>query len=475
MNTERIITRLEPSRIHMACGAAALLCCVPLLFPNLLPDALGGLVPYFGAGILAAAGLSLLVMMVATAVQMSKLHNLSALGQLASWAGVWCCAVGAFVLLAIAADVPPPAVPQALEPIQATDTRHKANETLLGPSGLAFPVDTEGMPEDRLVDAPNLTKLENEHENVLKAYIDRSPRWQPNEEDDTYYSKPGHLVFLPPTTSGTPGLVHAAFRRLVGGSKLPEGFKVAKPGDPVPQDVLDSKGPVPDLALDLGRDHYLLLAWRGVPHVGTAAKALNAAIKAVDDRMAPLAKDPTHETLLRMLSQNKTIRGGNPEMRLCSPPAQEGCYQAEFYVNPHEPGTLQIFFRRMEDDFILRTFTITARYSDKEDELFRHDLPGSLSDWARANSSLNHLFPENTPLFAVWEGKGSEHTGVAVELWFEPDNPAHPRRLLLRRCYSLQPYAANQKADISVPAPDDKPKPEPQMPDLRRLLPRIMS
>lgn len=473
MNTERLIARLEPSRIHMACASAALLCCVPLLFPNRLPQVLEGLVPYFGAGILAAVGLSLLVTLVTMAVQMSKLHNLRALGQLAAWAGVWCCAVGAFVLLALVADVPPPPVPQALEPIQTTDTQHKPNETLLGPSGLALPVSTDNLPENRLVDAPNLTKLENDHENLLKSYIDRSPRWEPNEEDDTFYSKPGHLVFLPPTVSGTPGLVHAAFRRLVGGSKLPGGFKVAKPGEPVPLD--DTKTHVSDVALDLGRDHYLLLAWRGVPHVETATKALNAAIKTVDDRMAPLAKDPTHETLLRMLNANQTIPGTNPEMRLCSPPAQEGCYQAEFYVNPHEPGTLQIFFRRMEDNFILRTFTMPARYSEKKGKLFRHDLPGSLSDWARANNHLNHLFPENTPLFVVWEGKGSEYTGVAVELWFEPDNAAHRRRLLLRRCYYLQPYAANQKADISVPAREDAPAPEPKLPDIRRLLPRIMS
>lgn len=147
-------------------------------------------------------------------------------------------------------------------------------------------------------------------------------------------------------------------------------------------------------------------------------------------------------------------------MRLCSPPAQEGCYQAEFYVNPHEAGTLQIFFRRLEDGVTLRTFTIPARYSDKENELFRHDLPGSQSDWERAHNKLNNIFGKNTPLFVLLEDKGGQYIGVAVELWFAPDDTTHPRRLLLRRCYNVQPYSANLKADISVPSPKKKNEPE---------------
>ena len=475
MSTPRTRRPINPGHIHQACGAAALLCCVPLLFPHWLPKGWDFLNPYLGAGIMAAAALSLLVMAVAVAAQLARLQNLRALWQASSWAGVWCCAAGIFVLLALAADVPPPAVPQKLEPIQATDTLHKPNESLLGPAGLAYPITTDGMPEDRLVTTPNLTALEDGHTAILNEYIDRSPRWRPNENNDTFHSKAGHLVLVPPTAAGAPGLVHASFRRLVGGTKLPEGYTVCKPGDPLPQDVLEGKAQMPDLALDLGRDHYLLLAWRGAPHAGTAAKALNAAITAVDERMAPLAAAPTHETLLRMLGENAAIPGSAPEMRVCSPPAQEGCYQAEFYVNPHEPGTLQIFFRRMADNATLRTFTMPARYSDKADELFRHDLPGSLREWERTGNKLNNLFPRNTPLFVLWEDKGNEFAGVAVELWFAPDDTDHPRRLLLRRCYNMQPYSAKQEADITVPVQEDQAKQQPRLPDLRRLLPRIMS
>lgn len=498
MTPRRSIRRriIVPNHLHVACGAAALLCSIPLLFPRLLPESVAEFAtPYLGAGILASVLFSLVVMLIAAGIRLAHLRNLQALGQLSLWAVLWCCAFGGFVLLALLADVPPPAVPQSEQPIQDTDTLHNANEILRGPAGLLYHISTEDMPDDRLLPAPNLTSLERGHENIFKRYIELSPRWQPEEDDDTFHSKPGHLVLMPPTSAGIPGLVHVAFRRMVGGEKLPEGYTVLKPGDTIPAQLVENGKQIPDLALDLGKNHYLLLAWRGTPHLHTAIRAVNAAIQAVDARMKPLAENPTHETVLRMLDLNKTIPGKNPEMRLCSPPAQEGCYQAEFYVNPHEAGTLQIFFRRLEDGVTLRTFTIPARYSDKENELYRHDLPGSRSDWERAHNKLNNIFGKDIPLFVLLEDKGGQYIGVAVELWFAPDNAAHPRRLLLRRCYNVQPYSANLEADISVTAPKDKkaqepkkkePKKEEQQPagnpathslrsNIRKLLPRIMS
>ena len=483
MNTPRSIRRrlILPNHLHVACGAGALLCCVPLLFPRMLPQGVAAFAaPYLGAGILACMLVSLVVMLIAVGLRLVRLHNLKALGQLSLWAALWGCTFGGFVLLALMADVPPPAVAQSEQPIQDTDTLHSADEILRGPAGLLYRISTDGMPEDRLVAAPNLTALEQAHEDLLKRYIDLSPRWQPAENDNAFHSKPGHLVLMPPTSSGTPGLVHAAFRRLVGGEKLPEGYVVLKPGDAVPPGIEEGHKQIPDLALDLGKDHYLLLAWRGAPHMPTAVKSVNAAIQAVDARMAPLAKNPTYETVLRMLDINKTIPGSSPEMRLCSPPAQEGCYQAEFYVNTHEPGTLQIFFRRLEDGSTLRTFTIPALFSDTKEELFRHDLPASQGDWERNHNKLNNLFPKETPLFAVLEGKAGQFLGVAVELWFQPDNASHRRRMLLRRCYNVQPYSANQKADISNPAPEEAPKPDtaPNLPSLmdniRKLVPGFL-
>ncbi|MDO4221377.1 MAG: hypothetical protein Q4C88_04560 [Akkermansia sp.] len=485
MTPHRSIRRrlIVPNHLHVACGAAALLCCIPLLFPQILPErAAAFAAPYLGAGILACMLFSLAVMLIAVGIRLSRLRNLGALGQLSLWAVLWCCTFGGFVLLALAADVPPPAVPQKEQPIQDTDTLHSANEILHGPAGLLYRISTDDMPEDRLVDAPNLSALEKGHEDILKRYIDLSPRWRPAENDDTFHSKPGHLVLMPPTSTGTPGLVHAAFRRLVGGEKLPEGYVVLKPGDAVPAGLTDGHKQIPDLALDLGRDHYLLMAWRGAPHMATAVKSVNAAIRAVDERMRPLAENPTYETVLRMLDINKTLPGNSAEMLLCSPPAQEGCYQAEFYANPHEAGTLQIFFRRLEDSSTLRTFTIPARYSDKPNELFRHDLPGSMGEWERAHNKLNNIFDKDIPLFVLLEGKGGQYIDVAVELWFQPDAAARPRRLLLRRCYSIQPYSANRKADIDVPAPEEQekpavtPQPDSSLRDnIRKLLPGIMS
>lgn len=498
MTPRRSIRRriIVPNHLHVVCGALALLCCIPLLFPKLLPESVAEYAaPYLGAGILASVLLSLAVMLMAVGIRLARLHNLQALGQLSLWALLWCCTLGGFMLLALLADVPPPAAPRGAQPIQETDALHNANEPLRGPAGLLYRISTEDMPDDRLLPAPNLTSLEQGHEEILKRYIELSPRWQPEEDDDTFHSKPGHLVLMPPTSAGTPGLVHVAFRRMVGGEKLPEGYLVLKPGDALPADLAATRKQIPDLALDLGKNHFLLLAWRGAPHLHTAVKAVNAAIQAVDDRMKPLAENPTHETVLRMLDLHKTIPGKTPEMRLCSPPAQEGCYQAEFYVNPHEAGTLQIFFRRLEDGVTLRTFTIPARYSDKGNELFRHDLPGSQSDWERTHDKLNNIFPKNIPLFVLLEDKGGQYIGVAVELWFAPDAATHPRRLLLRRCYSVQPYSANVKADTSVPEPKEEEKqkaeekeaekagPQPvENPaahslrsNIRKLFPRIMS
>lgn len=432
-------TLVAPAHLHIACAAAALLCCLPLLFPGMLPASVTqDLTPCLGAGILVALALSLLLLGASACLSLAHLRNLRALGLVVAWAAIWGMGAGAFCLVALLANVPAPPEPKAPEPIQTTDTLHSADEPLLSPGSMVIPISTEGMPADKLCQAPNLCLLEEKHPQLLKQYMARSPRWEPDMADKAFYSRPDHLVLaLRPQ-----GLVHVAFLRLAGGKELPEGYMVFKPGEAVPK-AKDAKEQIPDVALDLGGDHYLLLAWRGTAHAETAWKAVNAAISCIDTRFKRLAESPTHETVLRMLDENKSIPGTAPEMRLCAVPTQEGCYQAEFYVNTHEGGTLQVRIIRLDTGKLIGAYSMPARVSARQGELLRHDLPGSVPAWARSGNKL----AQDSPLFSVAEADKPDSFGVAFELWFTPYMNADEHRMLLRRCYSVQPYTAGRDSE----------------------------
>lgn len=433
---------LTPTKLHIAATAAALSACIPILFPEICPEGMEATVlHYAGTTLLAAMGISTLLMIVSAAIHMLRLSNTRAFSQLTKWLLCWGSGVVLFILLAISADVEPPASEDSQSPIQGSDHLFSPKDQLNGPASLVISIDTKDQQADKVTTTPNLTTLENEHEELFKSYIERSPRWTGQEGDDTFYSKPGHLIMVPPTTAGAPGLVHLCFRTLVEGDPLPQGFTVVHPGGDFPATTEDGK-PVSDLALDLGRNHFLLLAWRGSDHRETAYKAINAAIAATDARMQPLRDTPTQETVVRLLNGRDSYPGTTPEFRLCEPMSQEGAYQAELYANPGEPGIILVYIKELANDRTLRLLSCPARYSDNKEELFRHDIPGSMPEWIRSGTEgdISSIFPTNTPLFAIRRGSQHQYFGVAFEIWFKPSDVREQRRLILRRCYQVQPY-----------------------------------
>lgn len=433
---------LYPTRLHIFCAFIALLCCVPIIFPEICPETIRStVISYAGGVLLGAQGFSTAFVVLSVVIHIFRLSNTRAFSQFFKWCGIWACCILCYILLAVAADVQPPQTQEDRAPIQTNTTLHPARDQLNGPASLVIPIDPARQPFDKLADAPNLIMLETQHREIFREYLEHSPRWSGLDGDDTFYSKPGHLVMVPPTTSGAPGLVHVCFRSLVEGDPLPEGYTIMKPGAELPADQ-DAHARIPDIAVDLGLNHYLLLAWRGTAHRETAFRAINAAIAATDARMQPLVESPTRETVARMLLGRESYPGDTPELRLSEPLAQEGAYQAEIYANPGEPGVILLYIKDLEDDRTLRLLNCPARYSANPGELFRHDIPGSMPHWIRstAGDDLSELFPSSTPLFVIRTGKQHQYFGVAFEVWFKPSDVRRNRRLLLRRCYKVQAY-----------------------------------
>ena len=430
---------LFPSGLHTLCAAVALVSTLPILFPEAVPQPHDETICYY-------AGLSLSVsvccsaglMLIAASIHIFRLSNTRALWQLLTWLSIWGAAGILYIFIAILADVSPIETQAKNEPIQKTTTLFPATDSLIGTSSLVLPIDTEGRQISTIEKADNLETLEREHAEIFRNYLESSPRWTDKGVDDAFYSRPGHVVLIPPNTGGIPGMVHAAFRRLVEGDPLPIGYVTVKPGDSIP----DDKEGIPDLAVDLGRNHYLLLAWRGASHRETAYRAINAAIADIDERLSALAENPSSETVQRMVSGKQSYIGTTPELRLSEPPGQEGTYQAEVFANPGEAGTILLFIKKLDTGRTIRLLNCPAKFSSNPEELFRHDFPGSVPIWQSKafHNSLDSIFPQGTPLFVICKDKSHQYFGAAFEVWFTPQDSSKPRRLLLRRCYKVQGY-----------------------------------
>ena len=440
---------LEASWVpHTLCCLLALLSCVPLLWPDLVEPKLQTAVKSYAGALILASLVGSAILVVASCVHFFlKLNNLKALWQVCTWGIQWGIAALIFAQMAIEADVSSPFEQEASHhPIQNTDTLHIPSEKLTGPTSLTIAIDPTNYGAEVIEDTPNLIQLEQEHEELLSTYLSQSPRWAHATQTDTFYTKPGHVVLLPPATGGIPGAVHAIFRTVAEGEALPAGFVQAAPGTPFPQAEEGQEG-VPDIALQLSGKHQLLLAWRGTKHRETACKALNAAIAAIDTRMQGLLDSPTPETLQRLCEGKRSILGNNPELRVCEPVGQYGVYQAEVYANPGREGTMLLAIRDMqsEDKTILRLFSFPAQYSDNPNELFRHDIPGASARWTRdaAVSDVDTIFPHGAPYFAIKAGESHQYFGVTFEVQFSPKGTSGKEAdVLLRRNYKVQAYEA---------------------------------
>lgn len=462
-NTARDILT-SPWLLHATFCLLALLSCVAILWPLHSDKELQEAVEAYAGTIIFGSFLaSFLLMLMATAYFFLRMRNLRAIGQAAAWGIQWGLAAGLFALLAIRADVPPPPDAEIVPPIQTTDTLHTPSERLTGPSSLVLYLESEDFREDKVADTPHLSKLGEQHVDILNQFISRSPRWAFAGQDDTFYTQPGHVVLELPAAGGIPGHVHVSFRSLTSGAQLPAGYAVIKPGGDFPQPDDEKNGP-PDYALEIDSHHFLLLAWRGSRQAAVSHKAINAAIAAVDARMQELAEQPDEATINRMIEGKRSSFGSTPELRVCEPPSQYGIYQAEIFANPGRAGTLSLCIRDLETQEILRQFSFQAQYSGNENELFRYDIPGSFPLSGQGeNASLAALFPQGAPFFAIRQGPAHQYFGVAFEVLFQAQGKEEKEKLL-RRCYKVQAY---EKAAAPAETTGGSGEAPPDLPDLQ--------
>ncbi len=444
---------LQPRVWHRVCCIVALLSCLPLIWPRMLPRSWRADAPdYAGALLMGSFLLSFALITITSIAMLLRLRNLRTLGQLIVWAAQWGITVGVFCALSYIAnppDISSSPLPTAANRVDMEESFSSPTDELTGPDSLCIPIFPENYIADSIHSLPNLVTLEKNHGDLLRSYIESSPRWDLYTNDNTFYAKPGHVVMQTPAASGIPGLVHVAFHRLVGGDHLPAGFSVVKPGDPMPT-TPDGSEQVPDLAVELSQGHFLLLAWRGTSHADTAHRAMNAALAAVDSMVQPLVKSPTQETLRHVLEGNRELKAEEPSILLCEPPSQFGTYQAEVYVNPGEPGTCILRIVDVATNTCLRLFSLPARFSANPHVQFRHDIPGSIPPQLRIASFGYQpgLLPVDAPIFAIRSGPAHQSFTVALELQFVPAHAPDKGRLLVRRCFQVQ---ACEKTDQSPP------------------------
>ena len=430
---------------HAVCITVAVMCTVPILWQDSLnEDWREAPVQIAGQILMGAFYLSCALLAAEFFILLTRLCNLRALWRVLRWGVLWGIGIGVFSLLCIMADVQPEAPMTADTPIQADDTIHPPTDKLHGPGSMVIDIQPADFTGDRVQDIPNVRRLLSTSPGKLSRIIESTPRLVITH-DNAFYSKPGHLVLVAPKGNAERAdLVHAAFCRLTPGQHLPKGFHSLKPGERFSK-VEDEKQVSTDIALELGENYYLLLAWRGEAAKENAAKCLNASIASFDQRLRGVVDNPSKEALRRLVEGKRNIVGSTPGFALCEPPGQFGAYQAEIYVNPGEPGNLHMrIYSRDKKLGINRHLTLRARYSENREELFRHDVPGDapptpgLGEWA-----LNRLpsdFPKGAPLFVIAEGDSTKSFGVVTEVWFVPRDRPQNRRLLLRRCYKVRAY-----------------------------------
>ncbi len=390
-----------------------------------------------------------------------KMKNLRALWQIISCVLIWFIGVLLFMRVAVEADPPSPyQTAQTINSKQETEAQKKATDTLLGPTALMLPITPQQTPPTNLSLAPNLLLLEKQHPELLETYLQQAPQWCFTANDDTFYSKPGHIVLETDSAHDMPGIVHAALRTISAGSSMPQGYQVIRPGAALPEASETNKNEVPDLALELGGKRYLLLAWRGPGDRTYAFSAINAAINTIDAQFAPLAKEPTSGGMAKLLAGITCIRGTKAEMRLAHVPTQMGIYQAEIYANPRKSGTLMLVIRDKESGHPLRIYSQKAKYSDNAQELYRHDISPAMEAAYRRmlEDDAADSIPEHAPYFYIKTGDSLSYFDITAEILFSPDNsPTDHPQLLLKNHYSVRAYEKMLPA-ITPPLPDPLPE-----------------
>ncbi len=398
---------------HFVFWTLALLASIPLLWPRILPRPWRAAAPHVCGYLIAAAVLlSFIVLCVCCVRMLARLHNLRTLGQIVMCGLQWLIACGLFAVLAYVADVDPPKEEilsdrKAPTPIARVEQPPPIPaDVLYGPHALVIPIDVPDHVDDSDTSAlhvpSHLLALEEKHPDLLDAYITKSPRWTNSKDDLVFFSQPWHVVM---PVKGSRVSVHAAFISISVGQQVPSEYKIVKAGVPYFSSDQEHGQQLPDLALELGGAHYLLLAWRGPADPGRALSAINAAIQEVDKMVEPLAESPTQGTLEALCSGDlgtESIEEREPTILVSEPYAYSGFYQAQILANPGRAGDLIVEVEDSETHETLLHFEFLARFSHPPNELFRYDIPGDLSPSRRKTLISKGVIPDNNaPLFII--------------------------------------------------------------------------
>ena len=448
---------LSPWKMSCILCATALVACLPIFFPlSSQAETQHAIRSVCGWFILLSFVLSCVLVTYSSVLFFLKMRNLRAIGQIGAYLTVWSAGALIFMQLAIEANMPPPYPVEVTRKSEKKGIVHEASDQLMGPSTLCTLLTITEADEQNptLQVAPNLLALEKEHPEIFEQYLATAPKWSHTAADDTFYSKPGHVVLVTPTSGGIPGTVHVAFRTVAAGEPLPDGYLLIKPGAPKPSPVEEDKTQIPDLALDLGGKRYLLLAWRGASNRDKAFAAINAAIREIDTQFAPLVNEPTPQCIQELVRGNEYIYGSEPKLLLAEPSSQFGIYQAEIYANPGREGTIMLVIRDRATKQPLQIFSHAARYSSNKEQLFRHDIPLALhdKDGSRRTNAHANVFDENAPFFAISLGESHRYFEITAEVHFSPaGSMGEHTELLLERHYNVQAYEKQEEALPQAP------------------------
>lgn len=136
-----------------------------------------------------------------------------------------------------------------------------------------------------------------------------------------------------------------------------------------------------------------------------------AALAHVEKELAPLASQPTWETIRSILPAG-SIRQGEASLELRNS-FQPGLYDSEIWVNPGEPGMIY-----------LKAFEITQGTPLSVDRLKVRS-----NEWIGWSGNPEELFFSNTH-FTIYEGDWGKPYAARFEVWFTPDSGRADRKLL---------------------------------------------
>ncbi len=143
-----------------------------------------------------------------------------------------------------------------------------------------------------------------------------------------------------------------------------------------------------------------------------------ASLVYLEEELAPLAAQPTWETIRAILPPD-SIRQGQASLELRNS-FQPGIYDSIIWINPGEPGMIY-----------LKAFEVT-----KETPLSVRGLKNYSNEWVGWSNNPDELFFSNTH-FTIYEGDWGKPYAARFEIWFTPDSGG-PARKLMEKVFKIE-------------------------------------